>query len=73
MDWEDLELNDHAWALMDYAGDPKLVVIIKDSMNSASVCGPWEGSVSPRKLEIISKIDPPKGHENTPLYYGEDY
>jgi hypothetical protein len=69
MCWEDLDINDHAWALM----NDELLVIIKDSLNTASVCGAWEGAISPRKLEIIAKIERPQGHEKTPLYYGEGF
>ena len=47
------------------------LVVVKDTKSSKyAVCGEWEVPVSPKELEVIEEIAPPKGCEDMGLYYG---
>ena len=49
------------------------LVVIKDTKSGKyTLCGAWEGFVSPHELEIIEEIAPPKEYGDMELYYGNE-
>ena len=60
----DLKPGDHAWAM--YDGKLMVVMRVRDGYE---VCGPWECGIGEDGLELVQRIDRPKGAENVPLYY----
>ena len=47
------------------------LVVVKDTQcGKYTLCGAWEGFVSPHELEIIGEIAPPEEYEDMELYYG---
>ncbi len=61
----DIKIGEHCWALLDGA----LLVVLKTDEGSYEVCGAWECGVGAHRLQILSIIPRPVGHEITKLYY----
>lgn len=61
---ENLKNGDHFWGIE----DGKLAVFIK-TKHGYFIAGAWELSIDEKEISFISKIEPPKGHENTKPYY----
>ena len=59
----------HYWAIVRSTNE--LLVVLKTDWYY-EVCGAWECGIPAKDIEIIEKIDKPKGHETMVLYYNED-
>lgn len=60
--------NHHYWAVGKGGGN--LVVVICDlDEEGFEVCGPWEGGIGAKGINLIAEIPRPTGYENTPLMY----
>lgn len=63
--FEDLPIGQHLWVLV----DKKLLMVAKFDDKKYQVCGAWECGITPQECKIIELVAPPKGHENTKMYY----
>lgn len=67
IEFKDMKIGQHAWAV----SNGKLLMVAKLSDSRLEVCGAWECGISENDCTIIELVNPPVGHESTPLYYIE--
>ena len=63
--FEDLKIGQHLWVL----SAKTLLMVAKLDDIRYEVCGPWECGVRPELCKILKLVEPPKGFEETELYF----
>jgi len=64
---DQMEPGDHAWATM--RGKLVVVMRVSNGFSDYEVCGPWECGCNEEGVNLIKRLEIPKGHEQTQLYY----